>query len=273
MNRLEQTLTIGSGVAVLLAVTACYPQPPTAPPTPPAPNTPAAAVAGPLAIPRPPKPPPGFAAYRAFDGDPFPGGPATWNPFSPPSTWPSSGSPRWSWGFSGTPTGGPLHYVVLHGRSDDDPDELAVRAHAPVATLPAGARLLYFGKSWSDTEWVFESVAVAGEPYLVPADVASCTLADADDHHTGPDGDTVRKRPWLQIRYTKAGEAKLAKLPPKTPLVVAFGESALSMGWFPNWTDTTWTASDFPVEGMTADEQRARANALVAACGATRLAR
>ncbi len=252
------------GACVLASLTACAPAAPIAGPAAVAP----VAQATPAVAARRGNGFGSFAAYRMADVDPYARGPATWNPASPPASWPASGSQRWSWGFSGFSDGRPLHYLVLQGQPDDDPASLIELAHAPAASLPAGARLLFYGKTWSPQDWVFETVGVSGTPILDAADLATCTLADGEDHDTTQGQDIVSEKPWLKLRFTPEGEKKVATLPPNTPLVVAFGEAALSLGWFPSWTATSWTAPDFPVEGRSATERRARASALIAACGA-----
>jgi hypothetical protein len=209
-----------------------------------------------------------FAAYALLDADPFPSGPAACNPLVASSCGTSS-SALYSWGYTGLTKAPVIHYLVLWGNPDDSPAELRARSGAPQATLPRDARFVYHGKEWSK-RWVFETVAVTGPAVLERADLESCKIVDGDFHDATGGVDAVSKRPWIEIRLKRSGLEKIAALPPRSNLAVTFGDEALSLGWFPGWTDTTWTPPSFAVEGRTDGERRARAAALVAACDAAR---
>ncbi len=123
------------------------------------------------------------------------------------------------------------------------------QAGAPQPVMPAGARLLYYGNDWGHGKWVFDTVAVDGAPLFTAADVASCTVKEHDYHDQSDGSDVVTQRPWLEVRFTDAGQHKLAELGSGQGVVIAFGDDALSLGWFPQWTESGWFPSGLPEPG------------------------
>ncbi len=245
-----------------IAAAACWPGPPV--------YTPPAAPA--RRAPRPPRPLGAFGVYRVLKQDPFASGPATWDPMSPPSTWPSSGSTTWSWGFTGTRDVPVIHYLVLHGEPDDGGSELAAKDGVPPPHLPDGARMLYFGKEWETASFVFKTVAVESALLLDASHLESCTIKENQNHDSTHGQDIVTMQPWIDIHFTKEGERKLSTVPTGTALSVAFGDEALTLMWMPEWTDNGWYPPHFPVEGVSDEGRAARAKALADACDTQRRA-